>query len=514
MPGGKAVTIKGMVDTGFILFTGVLILGGLALTLLAQQIRLPALVVFIGIGMLIGTDGLGLIAFDNFELAQEIGIVALVLILFEGGLTAGFSTIRPVLGPSLSLATVGTLLTALITGALAILVFGLAPLEGFLLGAIVASTDAAAVFSVLRGSTLRRRLAATLEGEAGFNDPVAVILVIGFIELIQQPDGSVWDMVSLFGIELAVGAVVGLAVGKAGLWLMEKATFQSAGLYPVASVAIAAIAFGGATVLHGSGFLAVYLAGLSLATPRDPALRTIESFHGGMAWLAQVGMFLMLGLLVFPDQLPGVALEGLALGLLIVFIARPIATWVATTGFRFTPPERLMLGWAGLRGAIPIVLATFPIVEGVTAGLDLFNIVFFAVIVSTLLQGVSITPIAQRLGVTTDESAIPTPITPEATIHRLGAETIEFTVRSGDLIVGSRVADLHLTKDALLTLILRNDRAILPRGDTVIEQGDLLEMIVRQEGLTDLRTQIHYWRPERHGRKTGKEDGAGGSGEQ
>jgi len=501
-----------MVDTGFILFTGILVLGGLALTLLAQQIRLPALVVFIAIGMLIGEDGIGLVAFDDFELAQKIGIVALVLILFEGGLTAGFSTIRPVLGPSLSLATVGTLLTALVTGALATLVLPISPLEGFLLGAIVASTDAAAVFSVLRGSTLRRRLAATLEGEAGFNDPVAVILVIGFIELIQQPDGAVWELLGLIVIELGVGAVVGLAVGKAGLWLMERANFQSAGLYPVASVAIAAVAFGGADLLHGSGFLAVYLAGLSLASPRDPALRTIESFHGGLAWLAQVGMFLMLGLLVFPDQLPGVALEGLTLGLLIVFIARPLATWIATTGFGFTPPERLMLGWAGLRGAIPIVLATFPIVDGVTAGFDLFNIVFFAVIVSTLLQGITITPVARWLGVTTDESAIPTPITPEATIHRLGAETVEFTVRPGDAVVGLRVADLHLTKDALLTLVLRNERAILPRGDTVIEEGDLLEMIVRQEGLTDLRAQIHSWRPERSRNKTKKDAAERGSG--
>ncbi len=501
-----------MVDTGFILFTGILVLGGLALTLLAQQIRLPALVVFIAIGMLIGEDGIGLVAFDDFELAQKIGIVALVLILFEGGLTAGFSTIRPVLGPSLSLATVGTLLTALVTGALATLVLPISPLEGFLLGAIVASTDAAAVFSVLRGSTHRRRLAATLEGEAGFNDPVAVILVIGFIELIQQPDGAVWELLGLIVIELGVGAVVGLAVGKAGLWLMERANFQSAGLYPVASVAIAAVAFGGADLLHGSGFLAVYLAGLSLASPRDPALRTIESFHGGLAWLAQVGMFLMLGLLVFPDQLPGVALEGLTLGLLIVFIARPLATWIATTGFGFTPPERLMLGWAGLRGAIPIVLATFPIVDGVTAGFDLFNIVFFAVIVSTLLQGITITPVARWLGVTTDESAIPTPITPEATIHRLGAETVEFTVRPGDAVVGLRVADLHLTKDALLTLVLRNERAILPRGDTVIEEGDLLEMIVRQEGLTDLRAQIHSWRPERSRNKTKKDAAERGSG--
>lgn len=484
-----------MVDTSYILFAGLLVLGSLTLTLLAQRIRLPALVVFIGVGMAIGTDGLGLIDFGNFELAQEIGIVALILILFEGGLTTGFSTIRPVIWPALSLASVGTVLTALITGGMATLLLDLTPLEGLLLGSVIASTDAAAVFSVLRGSTLRRRLATTLEGEAGFNDPIAVILVIGFIELIQGPDAGILTMVELLVSELGIGLVIGLAVGRAGLLLMERFNFPSAGLYPVASVAIAGIAFGGASILGGSGFLAVYLAGLSLATPKDPALRTIETFHSGLAWLSQVGMFLVLGLLVFPDQLANVAIEGLVISLLIVFLARPIATWVATIGFGFTPPERLMLGWAGLRGAIPIVLATFPIVDGLGIGSEVFNIVFFAVIISTLLQGVTISPVARFLGVTTEESAIPIPLTPESTIHRLAAETIEFEVREGDVVAGMRVSDLHLTKDALLTLVLRDNRAILPRGDTLIEEGDLLEMIVRQEGLGDLRNQIRSWRP-------------------
>ena len=499
IPTGPAipVTITPMVDTSFILVAGVLVLGSLTLTLLTQRVRMPALVVFIGVGMLIGTDGLGLIEFDDFELAQEIGIIALALILFEGGLTTGFSAIRPVLGPSLSLASVGTVLTAVITGALAVLLLDVSTLEGFLLGAVIASTDAAAVFSVLRGSTLKRRLAMTLEGEAGFNDPVAVILVIGLIELIQGPDANAFTMLELLVVELVIGAAIGLLIGRAGEWFMERLNFPSAGLYPVASVAIAAIAFGGAAALGGSGFLAVYLAGLSLASPKDPALRTIETFHSGLAWLAQVAMFLVLGLLVFPDQLLDVAFEGLVIGLLIVFLARPIATWIATMGFGFSPPERLMLGWAGLRGAIPIVLATFPIVDGLGFGSEVFNITFFAVIVSTLLQGITITPVARALGVTTDESAIPTPLTPEATIHRLEAETVEYEVRKGDLIAGMEVKDLHLTKDALLTLVLRDNRAILPRGDTEIREGDLLEMIVRQEALTDLREQIRSWRPKK-----------------
>ncbi|MEX1219798.1 MAG: potassium/proton antiporter [Solirubrobacterales bacterium] len=487
-----------MVQTDFILIAGLLVLASLALTLMAGRIRMPALVVFIGVGMVIGSDGLGWIRFGDFELAQELGVIALALILFEGGLSSGFSTIRPVLVPSLTLATLGTLLTAFITGAVATLLLDMSLLEGLLLGSIIASTDAAAVFSVLRGSTLKRKLAATLEGEAGFNDVVAVILVISFITLIENPGGSFWEVVALFVKGFAFGGLFGLVVGKAGLWLMEKARFPSAGLYPVASLAIAAIAFGSAQAVEGSGFLAIYLAGLILAAPSDPALRTIESFHSGLAWIAQVGMFLMLGLLVFPSQLPGIAFEGIAIGLAVALLARPVATWVSTIGLGFAPGDRLTLGWAGLRGAVPIVLATFPIVEGVENGFDFFNIIFFAVVFSALIQGMTISPVAKWFGSTTDESAIPTPLIQESSIRRLHAETIEFKVRPGDMIVGQRVQDLHIIKDGLLTLVLRDDRAILPRGDTEIHEGDLLELIVRQEGAVELRKQLAQWRSTRN----------------
>jgi cell volume regulation protein A len=489
-----------VVNYDFILIAGLLVLCSLALTLMAGRIRMPALVVFIAVGMVIGSDGLGWINFNDFELAQEIGVIALALILFEGGLSSGFTTIRPVLLPSLSLATVGTLLTALITGAVATLLLDLSLLEGFLLGSIIASTDAAAVFSVLRGSTLKRKLAATLEGEAGFNDVVAVILVISFITLIDSPGGSAWEIVGLFAKGFIFGGLIGVVVGRAGLWLMERANFQSAGLYPVASVAIAAIAFGSAQAVEGSGFLAIYIAGLILAAPSDPALRTIESFHAGLAWIAQVGMFLMFGLLVSSAELPGIAPEGIAIGLAMALLARPVATWVSTIGQGFSSGDRLTMGWAGLRGAVPIVLATFPVVEGIENGFEFFNIIFFAVVFSALIQGMTISPVAKWLGSTTDESAIPTPLIQESSIRRLHAETIEFQVRPGDTIVGLRVQDLHITKDALLTLVLRDDRAILPRGDTEIEEGDLLELIVRQEGAVDLRRQLAGWRQPRQKR--------------
>src|SRR3954447_6131897 len=293
-----------MPDGQLILVAGALLAGALAASLLAGRIRVPGLVLFLGLGMLIGSDGLGWIEFDNYHQARIVGIVALALILFEGGLAAGFDEIRPVLVPSASLAVVGTIATAVIAGLAAAWLFDLSTLEGLLLGAILSSTDGAAIFAVLRGSTLRRRLARTLEGEAGFNDPVAVLLVIGFIAWIQEPGYGVGDMAVLFVRQIGIGAAAGAVVGWLAVQALARTRLASAGLYPVASLAIAALAFGAADALHGSGFLAVYLVGLALGTASIPAKRTITTFHTGFAWLAQVVMFLALGLLVFPSDLP------------------------------------------------------------------------------------------------------------------------------------------------------------------------------------------------------------------
>src|SRR4051794_12100715 len=347
-----------------ILITGALLAGGLAASLMAGRVRVPALALFVGLGMAIGSDGTGWIDFDDYALARTIGVIALALILFEGGLASGFAEIRPVLRPSISLAFVGTLGTALIAGFAATWLFHFSTLEGLLLGSILAATDGAAIFSVLRGSTLERRLARTLEGEAGMNDPVAVLLVIGFIDWIEKPDYGILDMLGLFGQQLAIGIAVGLLVGRLGVELFRRVELASPGLYPVASLTTAALAFGAADVLHGSGFLAVYLAGLTLGTATIPARRTVAAFHDGLAWIAQIAMFFTLGLLVFPSQLDSVAFEGTILALVLMLLARPVAVAVATAFERFTAGERLALGWAGLRGAVPVVLATFPVLDG------------------------------------------------------------------------------------------------------------------------------------------------------
>ncbi len=467
---------------------------GLAASMLATRVRVPGLVLFLAVGMLVGSDGLGWIDFADYELARDIGVIALILILFEGGLTAGFPEIRPVLGASVSLAIVGTVVTAVIAGLAASWLFDLSTLEGMLLGAILAPTDAAAIFAVLRASTLRRKLARTLEGEAGLNDPVAVLLVLGFIDWIEQPDYGLGDMVGAFVIELGVGLVVGVALGWAAIHAFRRLRLETGGLYPVASLTVAALAFGAAEAIHGSGFLAVYLAGLALGSAQITAKRTITAFHEGMAWVAQLTMFLALGLLVFPSEFGGIALEGTALGLILALVARPVAAALATLPFDYEGNERLALGWAGLHGAVPVVLATFAVIEAVPGSFELFNIVFFAILISTLLQGFSFEPVARWLQVTTTQPAVPRPLAETGTIRRLGAEVLEYPVGADDAIVGARVRDLGLPREALVNVIVRGDNALPPRGSTRLEAGDRLHVLLRQEVARELPTMLERWR--------------------
>ena len=387
-----------MSDAELILVAGALLAGGIAASLLAARLKLPGLILFLALGMAIGSEGTGWIDFNDYELARTIGVIALALILFEGGLASGYQEIRPVLRPAISLAVVGTTATAVLTGLAAAWLFDFSVLEGLLLGSILAATDVAAIFALLRGSTLKRRLARTLEAESGLNDPIAVLLVLGFIDWIQLSGYGFADEAWLFARQLGIGLAVGLAVGIAAVWTFRRLNLETAGLYPVASIAAAGLAYGGAATIDGSGFLAVYLAGLALGGAHIPAKRTVTAFHEGLAWIAQITLFLTLGLLVFPSQLGDVLVEGTLVGLVVAFVARPLATVLATAFERYSAPERLVLGWAGLRGAVPVVLATFPVIEGVSHSLEFFNIVFFAVVISTILQGTTFEPLARAVG--------------------------------------------------------------------------------------------------------------------
>jgi cell volume regulation protein A len=480
-------------DAELILIAGLLLAAGILGALLADRVRVPGLLLFLGLGMLAGSQGVGGIEFNDAELARTLGTIALILILFEGGLTAGWSEIRPVLGTAASLATLGTAITAVIAGFAAKLILDLSTLEGMIVGAAVAATDSAAIFAVLRRSTLQKRLARSLEGESGMNDPVALLLMIGFIEWIQEPGFGIADMAGLLALKLALGTVIGVAVGRLATAALGATRLPTDGIYPVATIAICALSYGLAEVAHGSGFLAVYLTALALGSAPIPARRTVVAFHEGLGWVAQIALFILLGLLVFPSDLPDVALQGLALSAVLILVARPIATFTATALAPLDSRERLMLGWAGLRGATPIWLATFPVVAGIGAGEELFAIVFFVVVTSTLIQGASFEPLAARLGLTTDEPALPRRLFESGRIRRMGGDVVAYRLPPGAAAAGHRVRDLELPREALVNVIVREGRAIPPRGSTEMQEGDELHILVRGELREEVEKLTETW---------------------
>jgi potassium/hydrogen antiporter len=480
-------------DADLILIAGALLAAGIVGALLAERLRIPGLLIFLGLGMLAGSEGIGGIHFNEPGLARTLGTIALVLIIFEGGLTAGWSEIRPVLGTAASLATLGTLLTALIAGLAAKLIFGLSTLEGMLVGSAVAATDSAAIFAVLRRSTLEKRLARSLEGESGMNDPVALLLVIGFIEWIQQPGYGIGDMLGLLALKLVIGIGIGYVFGRLAVAALTAVRLPTDGIYPVATIAIAGLAYGVAEVAHGSGLLAVYLTALALGSGNIPARRTVVSFHEGLGWVAQIALFILLGLLVFPSALADVALKGLALSAALIFVARPIAAFVATAFASLNLRERLMLGWAGLRGATPIWLATFPVVAGIGSGREEFAIVFFVVVTSTLIQGASFEPLAKRLGLTTDEPALPRRLLESGRIRRMGGDVIAYRLPPGAAAAGHRVRELELPREALVNVIVRDGHAIPPRGSTEMREGDELHVLVRSELREEVEALTKVW---------------------
>lgn len=481
-------------DAEFILLAGALLALGIGAALIADRVKVPGLLLFLGLGMLVGSEGIGGVEFDDAELTRTLGTIGLVLILFEGGLSAGWKEIRPVLPTAISLGTLGTILTALIAGFASAWILGLTTLEGMILGSAIAATDSAAIFAVLRGSKLRRKIARSLEGESGMNDPVALLLVTGFIAWIEEPGYGLPDMVGELVLKLGIGAVLGVAIGIAARGTFRRLDYPTQGLYPVASIATAGIAYGLTEVLHGSGFLAVYLTALALGTGAVPGKRTIVAFHQGLGWVSQISLFFLLGLLVFPSRLLDVAGEALLISALLIFVARPLAALVASLVARFSLRERLMLGWAGLRGAIPIWLATFPVIAGLDTGGEIFNIIFFVVVTSTLIQGVSFEPLARRLRLTSAESAIPRPLVESGTIRRLGGEVFAYRVDEDAAIVGRPVRDLRLPREAIVNVIVRSREAIPPRGSTEIEGGDELHVLVKAAARPEVEELMRRWR--------------------
>lgn len=471
---------------------GALILFSVVASKASGRLGLPALVLFLLVGMLAGSEGLGGIAFDDPLIAQSLGIIALAYILFSGGLDTEWRAVRPLLWTGTALSTVGVVLTASTMGLFATWVLGLPLLQGLLLGAIVSSTDAAAVFSVMRsrGTGLKERLKRVLELESGSNDPMAIFLTVGLITLIVQPDASGWSLLPLFLRQMVVGAAVGWGLGRLLVVVINRIHLNYDGLYPVFTLAAVAVVYGVTDWLGGNGFLAVYLVGLVMGNHHFIHKRSITRFHDGVAWLMQITMFLALGLLVFPSELAPVAWTGLLLALVLMFVARPLAVF-ATLWFTGLPRREVgLVAWVGLRGAVPIILATYPLVMGVPDASLIFNVVFFIVLTSVLLQGPSIPFVARMLGVDVPLARpLRYPLEFEQTAD-LDSDLVEVVVPAGSSVVGRRILEIGLPEGALVVLISRGGTFVVPRGSTIMLDGDRLLMLADDASLAQVRALV------------------------
>jgi cell volume regulation protein A len=464
-------------DEGVVLLVvGAILCASVFAALAAHRIGVPVLVAFLALGMLLGSDGPGGIDFDDAELAREVGIVGLVLILFEGGLQTSWRRLREVAVPAALLSTVGVVVTAVLTGLAAQALFDLSWLEAILLGAVVASTDAAAVFATLRFTHIRRRLARTLEAESGGNDPMAIALTVGLIAWIESPDTHGFgDLVVEVVQELSLGLVVGIVFGAAAMWIFARLPEAIGPFAPAASLAAAGVTFGAADVIGGSGFLSVYLVGLAVGSTPSRYRRQLVGFHEGLAFLAQVALFIVFGLLVFPSDLLEVAVSGLVLAALLVVVIRPVAVFASTVLSDYSLRENLLLGWAGLRGAVPIVLGTFVLSSGIDPADTIFNAVFFVVLVSTVVQGTTLEWVAARLAL-----LAPIPQRHEPPIEvaaRSELDLVDFVVAGDHAIAGAAVREVGLPRAAIIAVVVRGDDSIPPRGSTIIAPGDRLYVL-------------------------------------
>ncbi|GAA4006240.1 potassium/proton antiporter [Deinococcus rubellus] len=478
----------------YILIAGALLLASIVGSKASGRLGVPGLLLFLGVGMLAGSDGPGGIEFSNYLFAQWAGTVALCFILFQGGLSTEWSLVRPVLKKSLSLATLGVLLSTGVMGAFAHLAFGLPWLSALLLGAVVSSTDASAVFTVLkeRRLGLRGEITPLLELESGGNDPMAVFLTLGLIALIQDPGQSVLGLAPQFLREMLLGALLGYGLGRASLWAINKLNLQFEGLYSVMLIALALMTYGAAASLHGSGFLAVYIAGLVIGNADFIHKRSVLDFLDGLAWLMQIGMFLMLGLLVNPHELLPTAGLALACALVLVFVARPVSVYLSLAASQMPKRDKSMVAWVGLRGAVPIVLATFPLLAGVPNANLLFNAVFFIVLTSVLLQGTTLTLVARWLRVREDTPKRPVyPIAyrPTGTGRN---DMAEVDVGPGSEADGRRIMDLKLPPDALVILVHRGGEFLVPKGATTLQAGDSVLVLALGDDLKAVQTKLGH----------------------
>lgn len=481
-----------------LLVGGLVLLASIVATRAAAKVGLPSLLLFLAVGVALGDDGLGL-EFNDVQLASDLGTTALAIILVEGGLTTRFSDIRKLLAPAGVLATAGVGISMVVTAAGAHLLLGINWQLSLLLGAIVSPTDAAAVFSVLRVLPLPRRVAGLLEAESGFNDAPAAILVLMFstTPLTLAPGTAATGVV----YELVVGVAVGLLSGVLGAFAMRRAALPASGLYPLATFALGMVAFAAAASAHASGFIAAYLSAVILANSGLPHRSATRSFAEGLGWLAQIGLFVLLGLLVSPSQLGGELIPAIVIGAVLLLLGRPLSVLMCLAPFRVPWREQVFLSWAGLRGAVPIVLATFPIVEGVADSYRLLNIVFILVVVFTLIQGPGLSLLAHRIGLISGEATREIQVE-AAPLDVLEAELLTMTVSPLSRLHNVSVLELRLPDPAVITLIIRKGRTFVPQPHTRIQAGDELLIVTtpktrasaeRRLRAVSRRGKLAYW---------------------
>jgi potassium/hydrogen antiporter len=461
-----------------------------------SRVGVPVALVFLVIGVLAGSEGLGGIPFEDYQLSYRLGLIALVFILFDGGLNTAASVVRRVAAPAAVLATVGVIGTAVVF-AVGARMFGFSVPEAMLLGAVVSSTDAAAVFAVLRGSGihLQQRVGAILEVESGANDPMAVILTTVVTAGILDPaTGLGWHIPLTVVREIVIGGASGLAIGYGGRLLLARVQLAAAGLFAVLLVGIACIAFAVPTLLHGSGLLAVYVCGIVLGNGQLPYRAGLLRVHDALAWLSQVTMFLLLGLLVFPSRLLEVAPVGLALALFLAIVARPLVVWLCLLPFRYPTREINYVAWVGLRGAVPIVLATYPVLAGAPGAERVFDVVFFVVVVGALIPGATVATLARRLGLESAEPPAPQAVLEVESLRPLNGELLSFYVDELLPVAGASLADVPFPDGAAVTLIVRGRDLVPPKGSTVLLPGDHVYVFTRASSRAEI--QLMFGRPE------------------
>ncbi|MEV3859569.1 potassium/proton antiporter [Streptomyces sp. NPDC050095] len=459
---------------------------------ISSRSGLPSLLLYLGIGIAMGQDGIGNVSFSNAELTQVIGYAALVVILAEGGLGTKWKEIRPALPAAVALSLVGVAVSVGVTAAGAHYLVGLEWRQSLIIGAVVSSTDAAAVFSVLRRVPLPSRVTGVLEAESGFNDAPVVILVVAFST--AGPVEHWYVLIGEIALELAIGATIGLAVGWLGSYGLRHVALPASGLYPIAVLAIATVAYAAGAMAHGSGFLAVYLAAMVMGNAKLPHWPATRGFAEGLGWIAQIGMFVLLGLLVTPHELGNDIVPALLIGLVLTMVARPLEVFVSLLPFRMPWQEKALMSWAGLRGAVPIILATIPMVTGVTDSRRIFNIVFVLVVVYTLIQGPTLPWLARKLRLGDSSEASDLGIE-SAPLERLRGHLLSVSVPKSSRMHGVEVGELRLPKGAAVTLVVRDGASFVPGPTTVLRRGDELLVVatdpVRDAAEARLRAVAH-----------------------